>query len=269
MSLERKQLFGESYSLEEKAIERLKTFEPADGYYVAFSGGKDSIVIYDLVKRSGVKHDVHFNVTSVDPPELLKFIRKNYNDVIWHRPEKNMWQLIKEKMMPPTRVVRYCCEYLKERGGKGRTIVTGVRWAESSKRAKRKSLEFCFKDKTKRYANIIIEWSDADVWEYIRARNLPYCELYDQGFKRIGCVGCPMVGKRRLIEFERWPRYEALYKKAIHAAAQHRCERISNGEDHLKNTSTGADWTDGDYLFKWWMEERREKENPDQGILFE
>ncbi len=50
------------------AIRRIKLHEPIEGYYVAFSGGKDSCVILDLVKRAGVKFDAHLNITTVDPP---------------------------------------------------------------------------------------------------------------------------------------------------------------------------------------------------------
>jgi phosphoadenosine phosphosulfate reductase len=57
--------------LEERAIANIQKYEPIEGYYLAFSGGKDSQVIYDLVKKAGVKYDVHFHFTTVDPPELL------------------------------------------------------------------------------------------------------------------------------------------------------------------------------------------------------
>ncbi len=97
------------------AIARIREFCPPEGYYVAFSGGKDSIVVKDLVLRAGVKHELHFNLTTVDPPELFRYIRTHHPDVIWHRPEKTMWQLIVERRMPPTRKVRYCCEELKEK----------------------------------------------------------------------------------------------------------------------------------------------------------
>jgi len=69
------------------ALERIKQYEPEEGYYVAFSGGKDSIVVYDLVKRAGVKYDTHFSVTTVDPPEVLQFIRNYYPEVEWHIQE--------------------------------------------------------------------------------------------------------------------------------------------------------------------------------------
>jgi phosphoadenosine phosphosulfate reductase len=118
------------------AIERLQQFEPPEGYYLAFNGGKDSQCIYHLAKEAGVKFDAHYNLTTVDPPELVYFIRENYPDVIVERPEKTMWELILERQMPPTRIARYCCEVLKEGGGAGRFVITGVRWAESVKRKK-------------------------------------------------------------------------------------------------------------------------------------
>ena len=63
------------------SIEALKTFEPPEGYYVAFSGGKDSVVVKALCDMAGVKYDAHYSVTSVDPPELVRFIKEKYPDV--------------------------------------------------------------------------------------------------------------------------------------------------------------------------------------------
>ena len=85
------------------ALEFLRDFEPEDGYYLAYSGGKDSTVLLDLARRSGVKFDAHYNLTTVDPPELVRFIRTQ-PDVIIESPEKTMWELIIEKRMPPTRM---------------------------------------------------------------------------------------------------------------------------------------------------------------------
>lgn len=248
------------------AIERLQAFEPLQGYYVAFSGGKDSIVIKDLVVRSGVKYDIHQNITTVDPPELLQYVRKYHPDVELHRPEISMWQLIEKKKMPPTRNVKYCCEYLKERGGRGRTVVTGIRWAESNKRSKRKITEHCFKDKRKVYVNPIIDWADADVWDYIRDRHLSYCCLYDEGFKRIGCVGCPEAGKKRWQEFERWPGFEMSYRRAFDKTAK---ANLKKGNEYKDNTKRKLRWKDGDDMFNWWMADKHDATHPDQGVLFE
>lgn len=131
---------GEICDKVELAIKRLKAFEPPEGYYVAFSGGKDSQCIYHLCQMAGVKFDAHYNVTSVDPPELVQFIKDRYPDVHRDFPMDEdgnvvtMWNLIPVELMPPTRIVRYCCAVLKETNGKGRYTVTGVRQAESANR---------------------------------------------------------------------------------------------------------------------------------------
>lgn len=123
-----------------KSIERLKAFEPEEGYYLAFSGGKDSVTCKALLDMAGCKYDATYRVTSVDPPELVRFIKEKHPDVIREVPrDRNgkpitMWNLIPKHMTPPTRIIRYCCSSLKEPGGDGRMTVTGVRWAESSNR---------------------------------------------------------------------------------------------------------------------------------------
>lgn len=123
-----------------QAIDRLKTFEPTDEpYYLCYSGGKDSDVIRILADLAGVKHEIHHNLTTVDAPETIQYI-KSIPSIIIDKARyadgshKTMWNLIPIKRMPPTRLVRYCCQELKEQGGKGRLKVTGVRWAESKNR---------------------------------------------------------------------------------------------------------------------------------------
>ena len=81
----------------DKTIDRLKAFEPEEGYYGAFSGGKDSQVLYHVAQLAGVNVDWHFQKTSVDPPQLLRFIRANYPAVEWHTPKRTMFQLILDR----------------------------------------------------------------------------------------------------------------------------------------------------------------------------
>ena len=122
------------------AIKRLQAFEPQDGYWQAMSFGKDSQAVHLLLCMAKVRFESHYSVTSVDTPELLQFGKKQYPETKWDRRYDEsgkpitMWSLIPKKLMPPTRLVRYCCEELKEAHGEGRVTVTGVRWAESANR---------------------------------------------------------------------------------------------------------------------------------------
>jgi len=244
----------------ETAIERIKAFCPPEGYYVAFSGGKDSIVILDLVKRADVPFDAHYNFTSVDPPELVKFIKTEHPEVLIHKPAKTMFQLIIKKGIVPTRRKRFCCELLKETGGEGRHVVLGVRWAESYGRSKRKMVEACFKDSRKFYIRPIIDWSTEDVWTYIRSNNLAYPSLYDEGFERLGCVLCPMAGTRqKLMEAKRWPKIALAYKNTINKIVRQRIKKGLLGNSYLDT---------GEKLYNWWIY-KQDKKRDDQTVLFE
>ena len=258
----------------ETAIKRLRTFEPSEGYYLCFSGGKDSVVIKALADMAGVKYDAHYNLTSVDPPELVRFIKDEHPDVIIDIPRDKegkhitMWNLIPKKKMPPTRIARYCCEILKEAGGEGRFVVTGVRWAESARRRNgRAGLELSDGTKTgrrlredpdnpenakmarfcptkgKHVLNPIIDWEASDVWEFIRKYDVPYCTLYDQGYKRLGCIGCPMSTKQAE-ELERYPKYRRAYLRAFEKMLQ---------ELQLQDDSRRATWKTPEDVMKWWI----------------
>lgn len=266
----------------EVAIERFRSFEPPEGYFLAFSGGKDSSVILELAKMSGVKFDAHYTLTSVDPPELVRFIKDNHPEVVFDIPkwpedykdqklagkQITMWNLIPEKSMPPTRLVRYCCERLKESRGEGRFVVTGVRWQESFKRSGRGGVELaeiksqrmrnfdpdnpdqqmihnCMKWE-RRHLNPIIDWSSGEVWEFIHTYNVPYCCLYDQGFKRLGCIGCPMgTTKHREMEFRRWPKYKKAYLSSFGRMIEKNKRSRETKFDTPENT------------FDWWMEKEK------------
>jgi len=241
------------------AIDRLKNFEPEEGYYLAFSGGKDSITIKKLAELSGVKFDSHYSVTTIDPPELIYFIRKYHKDVIWERPEKPFLKELETRGYP-TRQGRWCCGDYKEKGGSGRKVITGIRKAESNKRAGRRMVESCYKDGTKTFLNIIIDWEDDDVWEFIHKYNLPYCSLYDIGWKRIGCLFCPMRSRySRMREIKKYPRYTKTFIKSF-------CKLYKNRKD-AGNTSVDY-WKNGEEMFMHWIS-NCSKESPDQTIMFE
>jgi phosphoadenosine phosphosulfate reductase len=242
---------------QETAIERIKTFCPPEGYHVAFSGGKDSVVVLDLVKKSGVKFDAHYYLTSVDPPELVKFV-KTFADVTIEKPKMTMWKLIPQKRMPPTRKVAYCCEFLKEHNGADRIVLTGIRWEESKRRSKRSYVEPCLKGH-KHYLHPIIDWLSTDIWSYIKDNKLAYCSLYNEGYKRIGCVGCPKAGSRQMLkEFSRWPTYKKAYLRSFDICIK---KRIIDGLE--------TKWTTGQQMFDWWLKENRKILDPDQTVMFE
>lgn len=246
-------LFEPAKPKDEIAIMRLKEFEPPEGLYIAFSGGKDSTVILDLVRRSGVKYDAHYSLTTVDPPELVRFI-KTFDDVEIHRPKQTMWQLIQENGIPPTGLMRYCCRILKETGGAGRVCVTGIRAQESTKRSKRRMIEACRQDETKTYLNVIIDWSESEVWEYIKERKLPYCSLYDEGFKRLGCIMCPMGNKKGMLrDAKRWPKF---YQAYLHAFQK----TLDLGK--FKTAKTPEE------IMHWWIY-NPPKGDPDQTVMFD
>lgn len=267
----------------ETAIQRLKAFVPPEGYYLAFSGGKDSQCVYHLCKEAGVKFNAHYSLTTVDPPEVIYFIREHYPDVIVDKPDLTMWQLIVKKGMPPTRKVRYCCDELKEGGGRGRFAVTGVRWEESTRRKNnrgllelnnytksyiklmndndeaRRMVETCVM-KSMHSLNPIIDWTKEDVWEYLNSRNIPHCCLYDEGFDRIGCIGCPLAGPEQMrFEFARYPKYEQAYLRAFDKMLK---AREGNGKPYQK-------WHTAEDVMCWWFcEEKQQKVDRNQLSFF-
>lgn len=236
-------LFGERDKVQ-IAIERLRTFEPQEGYYLAFSGGKDSCVLKHLADQAGVKYDSHYAVTTIDPPDLIYFIREHHKDVKFRRKDEPLLHKMVRKGYP-TRKVRWCCEYLKEKAGTGRIVLTGIRWDESARRKKRKMVEGCQTDPTKKFLHPIIDFTHDDIWEYIKLYDLPYCKLYDMGFKRLGCLFCPMANqKMRDLEAQMYPRYVEVFRIFFNRLYD---TLMSRGNEQMRF------FKDGDALFNWWM----------------
>lgn len=271
------------------AIERLKAFEPDEPYYLCYSGGKDSDVIRILAQLANVKHELHHNLTSVDAPETVRYV-KSIPDMhidIPHDKDGNrvsMWSLIVKKGIPPTRLIRYCCLELKEKGGEGKLKITGVRAAESVARKKnagmikiigkpkttqktakefgveyetpskggivmnmdnsptRRLVEHCYRT-TSTMINPIIDWTDDDVWTFLHHYGCASNPLYQCGKSRIGCIGCPMQSnKKRLQEFEKYPKYKQLYISAFDKMLSTHIDR-----QNKYSFKSGID------VFNWWV----------------
>ena len=210
------------------------------GFHVAFSGGKDSQVIYELCKMAGVKFKAFFYKTSIDPPELLKFIRENYPDVIWLYPKMTMYQLILKKGLP-NRKIRFCCEYLKERQGLNATVITGIRKAEGHKRLNRKNFEHrCIKGNDKILLNPILDWTDNEIWQFLIDNKIQSCSLYKIRY-RIGCVGCPMSPKTMRMDFVRYPNFKKAYINTVKKIMikQGKFSQFESAEDVIEWWSSG------------------------------
>lgn len=254
---------------------------------VTYSGGKDSQVLVALAERAGINFEVVNSHTTADAPETVYFIRDRFKELeergikctiimpTYKGKPVSMWTLIPQKLVPPTRIMRYCCAVLKETTGHNRFIATGVRWAESTQRKlNRGIMEINHRDKEKRIVmmadnsekrqlfetcaikgkmtvNQIIDWSDEDVWDYMNAERLSVNPLYCEGQKRVGCVGCPMAGRGgRQREFVRWPAYEKMYISAFDRMVEARKQCVENrGKIFSDNWETGRD------VFHWWIED--------------
>jgi len=262
----RYELFGD-IDLEEMAIKRLQTFEPPEGYILCNSYGKDSCVIEHLAGKAKVKFTSHHSHTGLDAPELIRFGRSRFPNTIIHLPTETIDHLIVRKGLPPTRRAACCCEFLKENlpCSSGRRVILGVRWDESVKRSKRRVVEQCFRDSSKTYVNPIIEWTNDELWEYIRSEGILYCEGYDRGLKRYGCIGCPKAGPEKMIaEFNMYPKYYDRFMRAFEKAwpVTHRMSlRTGKPRKLIFNSAQG--------MMDWWLRKETHEGEPDQTLMFE
>jgi phosphoadenosine phosphosulfate reductase len=228
-----------------KSIRVLRHFATDTPYYGGFSGGKDSVVLHEIARRAAVAVEWHYHVTTIDPPDLTRFILRQYPHVIWDRPAIPFFEHL-YRVGFPTRQFRKCCVAYKEshNPAPGQTMILVVRAAESARRAKAWSIT----SNARGFPVIapILEWTDDEVWTFIRDNNLPYCSLYDEGFKRLGCVGCPMAGKDRIRMLKRYPGIELGYRAAFRRWWNRRASKDPNWS-YLQR------FPDSDALFDWWI----------------
>ena len=189
------------------AIKLLQSIPTDEGpIELSFSSGKDSDVILELAKMAGIPYRAIYKSTTIDPPHTIAHAREMGAEVI--RPKKSFFQLVSEHGYP-SRFSRFCCSILKEYKVCDRAI-KGIRRSESRKRAERyKEPERCrvysAKEKVKEYLPIL-EWTDEDVAEFIKERNIKCHPLYYSGgqfdvTKRLGCMGCPLASRKKRIQF--------------------------------------------------------------------
>lgn len=236
-----------------RAISLLQEHEPTGGYWGRFSGGKDSIAIYRLAQLSGVRVSWSYSMTTIDPPEVVKHTKRHYPDVELLKPENgSFFRFMEERKGLPTRRAAWCCDVYKELAPPGTsTLILGIRAEESRNRAKRWA-EYSVHEATGALAVLpIFHWASDELWTFIRREGLPYPSLYDQGFHRLGCIGCPKANRaNRLSEFRRWPAYERRWRLA--------CKRIW---DRRKGTPQrdGREWfgsarfQNWEEMWEWWV----------------
>lgn len=239
------------------------------------------------------------NFTSVDPPQVIRFLRTQYPSVVTHAPEKSIYQLAVERGILPSMRIRWCCADLKESAGAGKVTLIGIRKQESARRAKRHEVEVsdkqfsgtldefgewqkeqiakkeekllrkmkregkevnedyfssnkesevrCINGKDSILVSPILEWSEADVWYFLNEIvKVPHCELYDQGYKRIGCILCPMSSyKQKVREMKDFPHVKRNWIKAIKAIRNggrtYQSSQADCGRVHLVEHSIARD----------------------------
>ena len=204
------------------------------------------------------------NLTSVDPPEVIRFVKKCYPDVELVKPKESIYSIAIRRKILPTMRVRWCCAEFKESAGAGKVTLIGIRHEESSRRAKRNEVEIssrkfsgtldgleeyrqeqkakkarkksqkdgvnimnadreqtlgCIHGKESLLISPIIHWTERDVWEFLnQVVQVAHCKLYDEGWKRLGCICCPMSSaKHKRMEELRWPHVKKNWIKAIKA----------------------------------------------------
>lgn len=260
-----------SVDLLRRAEKMALRLDPENGFYLAFSGGKDSQALYHIAAMAGVKFKAYMNLTSVDPPEVLRFVKQFYPDVELIKPKMSIYDMSLKKHILPTRTLRWCCAEFKEKSGVGKVTLTGIRRSESVRRSKRgevsssikgkrmeetfdqwseheESMVTCVGGKDKILVSPIIHWGEKDVWEFLNdVVRVPHCRLYDEGFTRIGCICCPMSQKnQKLREIRRYPHVKNRWVQTVQ-------KLIDKGY-------INHNFKDPEFCFNWWISGKSFKE---------
>lgn len=169
-----------------------------------------------------------------------------------------------KKHLIPTRTIRWCCAEFKEMSGAGKVTLIGIRKAESARRSKREEIEIsshkfsgdfdqfsehlekmvtCVGGKDKILISPILYWTDNDVWSFLNGNIIEHCKLYDEGYKRIGCILCPMANrKQKLKDCKRFPHVRIKWIQTI--------QKLINAGYITRN------FTDTEFGFNWWISDK-------------
>ena len=266
-----KQKIEYSIDLLRKSEKMAIRLDPENGFYLAFSGGKDSQALYHIALMAGVKFKAHMNLTSIDPPEVIRFVKKQYPDVELIKPKMSIYDMALKKHILPTMRLRWCCAEFKEMSGAGKVTLIGIRKEESARRSKREEVSTnikgkrteetfdqwsehqekmvtCVGGKDKILVSPIIHWAERDVWEFLNdVVKVPHCELYDEGYTRIGCILCPMSNRKsKLRDIERFPHAKRRWIQTI--------------EKLIKEGYINKNFDDAEFAFEWWISGKNYKE---------
>lgn len=210
-----------------------------DVFYVAFSGGKDSIVTLDLVQRA-LPHNafiVMFGDTGMEFPDTYDIVDQveewcKGEGIEFYRAKSEMspeesWR----KFGPPARNLRWCCSVHKTApivnfmhsicnasAGMRCVMITGVRADESSIRYDYDEISFGKKLASQYSFHPILEWSAAEIFDYIYQENLKLNPAYGVGFNRVGCIMCPNSPDK----------HEYIKNQCYHSNMEKYCDIISS-----------------------------------------
>lgn len=234
----------------DEAINFIRSNYTKEKVMCCFSGGKDSIVTEHLLKLSGIEYSLNSSLTGIDPPQVIKFIRKQYPYCSFVRPRYSFWHLLTVANPPggTGRGIKWCCTQIKEKPSESiplKNRFLGIRAEESPNRAKYERINNV---KDQRHFYPIFHWKEWQIWEFIEYYNLPYPKLYDEGVDRIGCVICPNHYGRHDFYRKRWPKHFKCFEKYVNIWWN---KRVEQGKDmwHQSVEDFLSDWYDGKFYY--------------------